>query len=73
MFCVLIASSVTNAVAVAVVHGARIKNEIKLTRIQLMCIYDSLEHNHKNTQLLTLNEYSNLGANLDPQFLTEMR
>jgi hypothetical protein len=38
-----------------------------------MCIYDSLEHNHKNTQLLTLNEYSNLGANLDPQFLTEMR
>ncbi len=56
MFCVLIASS-----AVAVVHGARI-NEIKLTRIQLMCIYDSdsLERNHKNTQLLTLNEYSNL-------------
>jgi len=38
-----------------------------------MCIYDSLERNHKNTQLLTLNEYSNLGANLDPQFLTEMR
>ena len=72
MFCVLIASSVTNAVAVAVVHGARI-NEIKLTRIQLMCIYDSLERNHKNTQLLTLNEYSNLGANLDPQFLTVMR
>jgi len=55
MFCVLIASSVTNAVAV--VHGARI-NEIKLTRIQLMCIYDSLERNHKNTQLLTLNEES---------------
>ncbi len=70
MFCVLIASSATNTVAV--VHGARI-NEIKLTRIQLMCIYDSLERNHKNTQLLTLNEYSNLGANLDPQFLTVMR